>query len=116
MAGILAAKVQRQDSLARFLSQRPQRKELIERNILPHESEHERHQHRAIIGTKLNRSVLPPTAPHSLLQHQSSPQYANQLLCVYSIKVAVDVELLLLCFGRLSLRLTLNYCCCVVGG
>ena len=53
--GILAAKVQRQDSLARFLSQRPQRKELVERNILPNESERERIEQRQHIGSKLNR-------------------------------------------------------------
>ncbi len=32
---LLAAKVQRNDSLARFLKERPQLKELVEKNILP---------------------------------------------------------------------------------
>ena len=59
-AGILAAKVQRQDSLARFLSQRPQRKELVERNILPNESERERNEQRQHIGSKLNRCARLP--------------------------------------------------------
>ena len=54
--GILAAKVQRQDSLARFLSQRPNRKELVERNIIP-VSEMERQEQKVFINNKLNRSV-----------------------------------------------------------
>ena len=53
--GILAAKVQRQDSLARFLSQRPQRQELLARNILQTETERDRVENRQIIGAKLNR-------------------------------------------------------------
>lgn len=52
--GILAAKVQRQDSLARFLSNRPNRKELVEKNIIP-VSEKERAERRQYIGNKLNR-------------------------------------------------------------
>ena len=51
----LAAKVQRQDSLARFLSQRPRPEMLIEKNILHMQSEQERNNDRAIIGNRLNR-------------------------------------------------------------
>jgi len=53
----LAAKVQRNDSLARFLNQRPQQEELVQRHIIPAESEQERLQHRQQIGATLNRFV-----------------------------------------------------------
>jgi len=51
----LAAKVQRNDSLARFLNQRPQQEELVQRHIIPAESEQERLKHRQQIGATLNR-------------------------------------------------------------
>ena len=51
----LAAKVRRNDSLARFLNQRPQQEELVQRHIIPTESEQERLQHRQQIGATLNR-------------------------------------------------------------
>lgn len=55
LAGILAAKVERCDSLARFLSTRPDRRVLMERNILPSHSEKEREQEKQYINSKLNR-------------------------------------------------------------
>jgi len=51
----LVAKVQRRDSLARFLNQRPQQAELVQRHIIPEETEEERQQHRQQIGATLNR-------------------------------------------------------------
>jgi hypothetical protein len=58
----LAAKIRRQDSLARFLSQRPHRRELIERNILPVKSDKERQDDKQYISGKLNRRLsLRPT-------------------------------------------------------
>jgi phosphatase and actin regulator 4 len=60
---ILAAKVQRSDSLAKFLSNRPSRRLLEERNILPVASEKEREKEKEIISIKLNRRLsLRPTA------------------------------------------------------
>jgi len=51
----LAAKVRRNDSLARFLNQRPQQEELVQRHIIPAESEKERLEHRQQIGATLSR-------------------------------------------------------------
>ena len=53
----LAAKVRRQDSLARFLNERPQRRELMERNIIPHKTMQEVRDTREYIGIRLNRYV-----------------------------------------------------------
>ncbi|XP_060606242.1 phosphatase and actin regulator 2-like isoform X2 [Ruditapes philippinarum] len=53
----LAAKVARQDSLARFLSNRPSRQELEAKNIIPNKSEDEIHQDRQAIGSKLIRRL-----------------------------------------------------------
>jgi len=47
--------VRRNDSLARFLNQRPQQEELVQRHIIPAESEEERLEHRQQIGATLNR-------------------------------------------------------------
>ncbi|CAH1253230.1 PHACTR2 [Branchiostoma lanceolatum] len=59
----LAAKVARKDSLALKLSQRPTRRELIEKNIIPSISDKERQENREVVGTKLNRRLsLRPTA------------------------------------------------------
>lgn len=55
ISGSLAAKVARQDSLARFLSNRPSRQELEAKNIIPNKSEDEIHQDRQAIGSKLIR-------------------------------------------------------------
>jgi len=52
----LAMKVQRSDSLARFLKQRPQQEELVQRHIIPTETEQQRLNHRQQIGATLNRS------------------------------------------------------------
>lgn len=53
----LAAKVARQDSLARFLSNRPSFQELVDKNIIPDKSEDQVHQDRQAIGTKLIRRL-----------------------------------------------------------
>ncbi|KAI8478974.1 phosphatase and actin regulator 1-like isoform X1 [Branchiostoma floridae x Branchiostoma belcheri] len=59
----LAAKVARKDSLALKLSQRPTRRELIEKNIIPSHTDKERQENREVVGTKLNRRLsLRPTA------------------------------------------------------
>ncbi|KAL5016476.1 hypothetical protein ScPMuIL_006065 [Solemya velum] len=58
----LAAKVARQDSLARFLSNRPTRTELVEKNIIPSKSEEEKQVDKHQIGSKLIRRLsLRPT-------------------------------------------------------
>jgi len=57
LSGILASKVERRDSLARFLRNRPSRRELIERNIIPSKTDAERQRDRHLIGYRLNRFV-----------------------------------------------------------
>lgn len=66
--------VRRRDSLSRFLLQRPQKTELVERNIIHLKTEEDRIEDRQMIGTKLNRRLsLRPTfeeleAKHILLK------------------------------------------------
>ena len=58
----MAAKLARKDSLAIKLSQRPERQELIDRNILQAISDEERKIDRSAIGAKLIRRLsLRPT-------------------------------------------------------
>lgn len=58
----LAAKVARQDSLARFLSNRPTRTELVEKNIIQEKSILQKTEDRNAIGSKLIRRLsLRPT-------------------------------------------------------
>lgn len=62
-SGRLAAKIARKDSLAMKLAQRPNKQELIDKNIIPIMSEQERHDTREAVGSKLNRRLsLRPTA------------------------------------------------------
>ncbi|XP_017575638.2 phosphatase and actin regulator 1 isoform X2 [Pygocentrus nattereri] len=59
----LARKVLRKDSLAIKLSNRPSKRELEEKNILPMQTDEERHESRQQIGTKLTRRLSQrPTA------------------------------------------------------
>lgn len=53
--GSLAMKVCRKDSLAIKLSNRPSKRELEEKNILPRQTDEERLELRQQIGTKLTR-------------------------------------------------------------
>ncbi|XP_070196011.1 phosphatase and actin regulator 1-like isoform X2 [Littorina saxatilis] len=78
----LASKVARQDSLARFLSNRPTMQDLEEKNIIPVQSEQEKADIREKIGSKLTRRLsLRPTLEelenrniiHS--QYQSTDEY-----------------------------------------
>ena len=62
----LIARIQRQDSLARFLNNRPIRQELIDRNILPMKSEREMQDERNIIGIRLNRRLSLRPTPEEL--------------------------------------------------
>ena len=58
----IVAKIARKESLQMKLSQRPDKQELIDKNIIPIMSENERHDCREAIGTKLNRRLsLRPT-------------------------------------------------------
>lgn len=54
-AGSLAMKVCRKDSLAIKLSNRPSKRELEEKNILPRQTDEERLELRQQIGSKLTR-------------------------------------------------------------
>ena len=51
-------KLKRSDSLARLISRRPSKDELVGRNILSEVSEEERKQAKVMIETKLDRSVF----------------------------------------------------------
>ncbi|CAG5135062.1 unnamed protein product, partial [Candidula unifasciata] len=58
----LAARVARNDSLARFLESRPSKNELVAKNIIPAQTETEKKELREAIGTKLTRRLsLRPT-------------------------------------------------------
>ena len=60
---VLAVRLQRSDSLARFLKQRPVIKELVEKNILPVQTDDQRKVEREEIEIKLDRKLsLRPTA------------------------------------------------------
>ncbi|KAL8570742.1 hypothetical protein ACOMHN_039176 [Nucella lapillus] len=79
----LANKVARQDSLARFLSNRPSKTELEEKNIIPAHSEREKADIREIIGSKLTRRLsLRPTFEElenrNILHIQSSDDYEKE--------------------------------------
>nr|KAG5697398.1 hypothetical protein BaRGS_008824 [Batillaria attramentaria] len=66
----LAAKVARQDSLARFLSNRPTKRDLVEKNIIPSHSDQEKADLREQIGSKLTRRLsLRPTLEE--LEHRN---------------------------------------------
>ena len=75
-SGKLAAKLARKESLQLKLAQRPNKQELIDKNIIPIMSENELHNSREAIGTKLNRRLsLRPTAEEleqrNILKQQS---------------------------------------------
>ncbi|GFO41519.1 phosphatase and actin regulator 1 [Plakobranchus ocellatus] len=75
----LAAKVARNDSLARFLESRPSKNELEAKNIIPMQSETEKKELREAIGSKLTRRLsLRPTQEElenrNILHQQSSDE------------------------------------------
>ena len=55
ISGRLATKIARKDSLAQKLALRPNRQDLIDRNIIPQQSDNERKEFREQIGQKLTR-------------------------------------------------------------
>lgn len=55
IAGRLAAKIARKDSLALKLALRPDRQELIDRNILQVQSDKERQETKEAVGARLIR-------------------------------------------------------------
>lgn len=74
--GKIAAKLARKESLQLKLSQRPDKQELIDKNIIQTMSENEKLDSREAIGTKLNRRLsLRPTAEEleqrNILKQQS---------------------------------------------
>ncbi len=68
MGGGLAARVQRIDSLSRFLNNRPKMNELIEKNIMPTKPESERRVDRSEIEIKLERKLSLRPTPRELEQ------------------------------------------------
>ncbi|PVD23754.1 hypothetical protein C0Q70_17027 [Pomacea canaliculata] len=79
----LASKVARQDSLARFLSNRPTQRDLVDKNIIPSHSEQEKADLREQIGSKLTRRLsLRPTAEElenrNILHIQTTEEYLRE--------------------------------------
>ncbi|BFZ16520.1 hypothetical protein BsWGS_19559 [Bradybaena similaris] len=75
----LAAKVARNDSLARFLESRPSKNELVAKNIIPAQTETEKRELREAIGSQLTRRLsLRPTLEElenrNILHQQSSAE------------------------------------------
>ncbi|CAH1772243.1 unnamed protein product [Owenia fusiformis] len=81
----LAAKVSRQDSLARFLSQRPAMKELQDRNIIPQKSDTEKEDIKKKIGSTLTRRL-------SLRPTLEELEQRNILHCQTEEQVRRDIE------------------------
>ncbi|CAG2101930.1 unnamed protein product [Medioppia subpectinata] len=79
--GRVAAKIARKDSLAIKLAQRPDKQELIDKNIIPVMSECERLDTREAIGTKLSRRLsLRPTAEELEQRNILKQQTADEML------------------------------------
>ncbi|CAG2162261.1 unnamed protein product [Oppiella nova] len=79
--GRVAAKIARKDSLAIKLAQRPDKQELIDKNIIPVMSENERLDTREAIGTKLSRRLsLRPTAEELEQRNILKQQTADEML------------------------------------
>ncbi|KAL3867754.1 hypothetical protein ACJMK2_040606 [Sinanodonta woodiana] len=74
----LATKVARQDSLARFLSNRPSHQELVEKNIIPAKTEQEIHEDRQAIGSKLIRRLSLRPTPEELQQRHILLSQTNE--------------------------------------
>lgn len=66
--GRLVAKIARKDSLALKLAQRPDRQELIDKNILQMQSDRERQESREAVGNKLTRRLSLRPTPEELEQ------------------------------------------------
>jgi phosphatase and actin regulator len=68
ISSTLSAKVQRNDSLARFLRERPQMQELMEKNIIPVAGSEQRKVEREEIEIKLDRKLSLRPSPFELEQ------------------------------------------------
>lgn len=83
--GTLAQKVLRKDSLAIKLSNRPSKRELEEKNILPMQTDEERLESRQQIGTKLTRwdtwTLVYLNLDAFTQTHNSSDWYCQQTWC-----------------------------------
>lgn len=80
----LASRVQRSDSLALKLAQRPNRQELVERNIIPQHTNGERERRLSELSWRLNRRLsLRPTADElterNILKSMSQEAYARDM-------------------------------------
>lgn len=77
-SGRIAAKIARKDSLEIKFAQRPDRQELVERNILPSLTSQERQQVRELLESKLTRRLrLRPTVEEleqRNILHTQSPE------------------------------------------
>lgn len=91
--GSLAIKIRRRDTLNIKLGNRPSKRELEEKNILPRSSETERHELRQQIGSKLVRYTLVQTHTHT-----NSACYENVARC----------EL----FSQIWQSCVVIFCCC----
>uniref|UniRef100_A0A668ARD3 Phosphatase and actin regulator n=1 Tax=Myripristis murdjan TaxID=586833 RepID=A0A668ARD3_9TELE len=96
----LALKVLRKDSLAIKLSNRPSKRELEEKNILPMQTDEERLESRQQIGTKLTRRLSQrPTAEEleqrNILKRENTPPCTcapNSLLFFFQLSQRPTVE------------------------
>lgn len=68
LTGRREAKVARKDSLATKLSQRPDRRELVEKNIIPAVTDRERVERRETVSHKLTRRLSLRPTPEELEQ------------------------------------------------
>lgn len=87
--GTLAQKVLRKDSLAIKLSNRPSKRELEEKNILPMQTDEERLESRQQIGTKLTRWDM---QTHAFLKSDhiyTCAQFMRQIFLVNLIDVVL---------------------------
>ncbi|XP_074640595.1 phosphatase and actin regulator 2-like isoform X2 [Tubulanus polymorphus] len=79
----LAVKVARKDSLARFLSTRPDRRVLIEKNIIPSKSDEEKQQIKEHVESKLTRRLsLRPSQEEleqkNILHRQTAEEFRRE--------------------------------------
>ena len=86
IAGKLAARIARKDSLALKLAMRPDRQELIDRGILHAQTERERHMQREAVGARLTR-------------------FTSLSLSLSIARARLYSPLLVDCFGRLILMM-----------
>lgn len=86
----MAIKIARKESLSLKLSLRPDRQELINRNILQLQSENERQESKEAIGAKLIRRLsMRPTQEELVERNILKSEYKSSNCLIYCLKVPV---------------------------